>query len=809
MADQTDVIELEIFQWNGKSTARADAGATTLAHSTALPSGITGNFTVSVTNPDGTVARAYCPAGAASDTQLGTAGSPLRWLLSTGSDLVGSPSNGIVIKPGAIIRSNSENILFWMFLHALRGNIGSSQKLNSAPSFSGSGIGKARVFATTAARDIAIPSPVEGNYCEVTGTGLQYYNGGSWMTLGTSTTAISSWKEDVACATTGNITLSGEQTIDGILTSTSRVLVKDQTLPEENGLWASDAGAWTRTDDFDAPTEVDGAAVVVNAGTTNADSIWICTTNNPTIGTDPISFSKLNIDPYANQVEAEAGAATDKSMNPLRTRQAIDAVVKTTLLAGEDFAAGEVGYLDSFAEFADSQDADRLFGKFNLVMKVGIQIVGNGTSVSSLKLALSKVGLPTDDVQIRVETDNAGEPSGTLAHADAYAAIAGGTLTTSYTDETATFNGAFTLTDKTRYWVVLQRSTDTADAANYYQLGILAANTTRVNSFANYNKNTTSWGSLETENLYLSFAGAYNGLWALADASQTATCEGQLLMANEVISARAEGKLNYPGSLDKNQTGLTVNADYYLSDTPGAIASTQGTIKRKVGEAIDANQLLLVSEVDFSDVLSTKTEDRFFSYIMHFYWHTGYVGWDASGINAPSQNYNEGGGGVTNISTSGAGWLVSLMTATSSSSGYFWDAGDGTKISLKWILTYVADTGVQGQGLCPVGTPSDIYDSVSGNDDSVRFAINTSEELYAVTANGSANTNTQITGVTVTSPHTYQIIFNPGVNAKFYVDGVLRATHTTNLPTTVNAFATGCSVAAGWYTSPVIVTLEI
>ena len=38
------------------------------------------------------------------------------------------------------------------------------------------------------------------------------------------------FKAPCVAATTANITLSGEQTIDGQLTSTSRVLVKEQTL---------------------------------------------------------------------------------------------------------------------------------------------------------------------------------------------------------------------------------------------------------------------------------------------------------------------------------------------------------------------------------------------------------------------------------------------------------------------------------------------------------------------------------------------------------------------------------------------------
>ena len=56
-----------------------------------------------------------------------------------------------------------------------------------------------------------------------------------------------SWKTAVLVATTANITLSGEQTIDGVLTSASRVLVKNQTSsPANNGIYVSASGAWCR-----------------------------------------------------------------------------------------------------------------------------------------------------------------------------------------------------------------------------------------------------------------------------------------------------------------------------------------------------------------------------------------------------------------------------------------------------------------------------------------------------------------------------------------------------------------------------------
>lgn len=88
------------------------------------------------------------------------------------------------------------------------------------------------------------------------------------------------WKAPVRAATTANITLSGTQTIDGIaLIANDRVLVKDQTAPQSNGIYVVAAGAWTRATDADNATEVASMAVFVEEGTVNADRGFVCTVN--------------------------------------------------------------------------------------------------------------------------------------------------------------------------------------------------------------------------------------------------------------------------------------------------------------------------------------------------------------------------------------------------------------------------------------------------------------------------------------------------------------------------------------------------
>ena len=78
-------------------------------------------------------------------------------------------------------------------------------------------------------------------------------------------------------ATTANITLSGLQTIDGYTTlAGDRVLVKNQSLSQYNGIYIASASAWTRSTDMDVWSEVPGAyTVILNGG--QSDTGWVCT----------------------------------------------------------------------------------------------------------------------------------------------------------------------------------------------------------------------------------------------------------------------------------------------------------------------------------------------------------------------------------------------------------------------------------------------------------------------------------------------------------------------------------------------------
>ena len=102
-------------------------------------------------------------------------------------------------------------------------------------------------------------------------------------------------KAPVLVATTANITLSGEQTIDGFTTSLSRVLVKNQTLPANNGIYLSNPAAWTRALDADTWNELVSAYVFVEEGTINGDTGWVCTVDpGGTLGVTAVTWVQFS-----------------------------------------------------------------------------------------------------------------------------------------------------------------------------------------------------------------------------------------------------------------------------------------------------------------------------------------------------------------------------------------------------------------------------------------------------------------------------------------------------------------------------------
>ena len=97
-----------------------------------------------------------------------------------------------------------------------------------------------------------------------------------------------------------NLTLSGLQKIDGIdIVAGDRVLVKNQTIQTQNGIYVAASGAWSRATDFDNNSELTENIVVrVLLGSDNKETLWSLSPPTTasvspysyTIGTDELFF---------------------------------------------------------------------------------------------------------------------------------------------------------------------------------------------------------------------------------------------------------------------------------------------------------------------------------------------------------------------------------------------------------------------------------------------------------------------------------------------------------------------------------------
>jgi hypothetical protein len=103
----------------------------------------------------------------------------------------------------------------------------------------------------------------------------------------------------VRALSTGNVTLSGTQTIDGVaLVAGDRVLLVGQTNGTQNGVWIVASGSWTRPtvpDDYISGRNAQGCFCFVESeGTNYANEGWICTTTGgPVVDTTATKWTQF------------------------------------------------------------------------------------------------------------------------------------------------------------------------------------------------------------------------------------------------------------------------------------------------------------------------------------------------------------------------------------------------------------------------------------------------------------------------------------------------------------------------------------
>jgi hypothetical protein len=152
-------------------------------------------------------------------------------------------------------------------------------------------------------------------------------------------------KAPVRAASTGNLTLEGYQTIDGVAYSNAgrlagenmRVLVKDQTDPIQNGIYVVDQDPWQRAQDFNGNTDfVQGTLIAVADGSVNGDSLWrVTSTDPPSLGETAVTFESSSALITVSDAAYDAGTWNGSVAAPTQNavRDKFELLTGTTLPA--------------------------------------------------------------------------------------------------------------------------------------------------------------------------------------------------------------------------------------------------------------------------------------------------------------------------------------------------------------------------------------------------------------------------------------------------------------------------------------------
>jgi hypothetical protein len=193
-------------------------------------------------------------------------------------------------------------------------------------------------------------------------------------------------KQAVVATTTGNITLSGLSTQAGGdwasgLTAGDRILVKNQTASENNGIYVADASTWSRSSDANTWNELISAFTFVQTGTTEADTGWVCTIDaGGTLGTTPITWTQ-----FSGAGTYEAGTGLTLSGNTFN-------ITNTAVTAGSYGSASETltatvnaqGQLTALAETAIAIANTQVSGLGTMSTQDANNVSISGGSVTNL-----------------------------------------------------------------------------------------------------------------------------------------------------------------------------------------------------------------------------------------------------------------------------------------------------------------------------------------------------------------------------------------------------------------------------------------
>jgi hypothetical protein len=179
--------------------------------------------------------------------------------------------------------------------------------------------------------------------------------------------------------------------------------------------------------------------------------------------------------------------------------------------------------------------------------------------------------------------------------------------------------------------------------------------------------------------------------------------------------------------------------------------------------------------------------------------------WDVGGTLNAATRWN---GNLLRV-TSGANIDISQsLPGSVGSSSAFYQFGSTKDIVISFNAKFSSVTGQCGVGI--VDATAAFYD-VTTSAGKLMFTFD-GTTLNAVNGEATTNTTTDISsGLTLTNWNNFRIVYNYGTNILFYVNNVLKATHTTNRPTSSNNGKFGIGFATTGKTaelSNVVISIE-
>lgn len=206
-------------------------------------------------------------------------------------------------------------------------------------------------------------------------------------------------KKACAVISTGTITLSGLQTIDGYAVQAGdRVLVAGQggdidTPNAANGIYVAATGAWARASDLDSLDEmIPGMFVPVNQGTVYGDTQWFLLTDGIiTPGTTPVRFDRYGA---ADAVVAGDGLQRDGHVLSVKSADATKLTVGAT---GVGVEPTFISYLLDLANSTNNLTTDRITGLLTFIRAVKLnEFTAPDGDVNLASQKLTNLAAPTD-----------------------------------------------------------------------------------------------------------------------------------------------------------------------------------------------------------------------------------------------------------------------------------------------------------------------------------------------------------------------------------------------------------------------------